>query len=74
MNESVLENCIPTILSELKNYHPEDIYNFDECELFYRMEPDRSLATKRLSGRKKIKKGLQLHCVQILQELINIHH
>jgi hypothetical protein len=58
VDQLALENFIPEFINELENYHPDDIYNFDECALFYRMEPDRSLATKRLSGRKKDKERI----------------
>jgi hypothetical protein len=58
VDQSALENSIPEFISELENYHLDDIYNFDECALFYRMEPDRSLVTKRLSGRKKDKERI----------------
>ena len=39
-------------------YSPDEIYNMDETALFYRMESDRGLATKRLEGRKKDKERL----------------
>lgn len=34
----------------LKEYKPECIYNMDETGLYYRMPPDKGLATKQLSG------------------------
>jgi hypothetical protein len=42
------------------SYPPERIYNMDETGLFYRLEPDRTLATQRLSGRKKNKERLSI--------------
>ena len=36
----------------LKDYQPECIYNMDETGLFFRMPPDKGLATKQLSGMK----------------------
>jgi hypothetical protein len=39
----------------LANYNREDIYNADETGLFFRMEPNQTLSTGRVSGRKKVK-------------------
>jgi hypothetical protein len=36
----------------------ENVYNFDETALFYRLEPDSTLTTKRISGRKKDKERI----------------
>jgi hypothetical protein len=38
----------------LLNYSREDIYNADETGLFFRMEPNQTLATGKVSGRKKV--------------------
>jgi hypothetical protein len=40
---------------ECSNYHPRDIFNMDETGLFWKLQPDRSLATKQTSGGKKSK-------------------
>ena len=40
---------------ECLNYHPRDIFNIDETGLFWKLQPDRSLATKQTSGGKKSK-------------------
>ena len=40
--------------SILANYNEKDIYNADETGLFFRMEPNQTLGTKRTSGRKKV--------------------
>ena len=40
---------------EYSNYHPHDIFNLDETALFWKLQPDRSLATKQTSGGKKSK-------------------
>jgi transposase len=57
-------NAITEALPMLKNkcdlYPLERIYNMDETGLFYRLEPDRTLATQRLSGRKKNKERLSI--------------
>lgn len=39
----------------LKEYKPECIYNMDETGLYYRMPPDKGLATKQMSGVKQDK-------------------
>jgi transcriptional regulator with XRE-family HTH domain len=50
---------IPQFRAELreiiKEYQPEDVYNADETGLYWRMEPDKSLASGPLSGKKKAK-------------------
>lgn len=43
-----------------KDFKPEDIYNLDESGLYYRMPPDRSLASKQMSGSKKDKTRISL--------------
>jgi hypothetical protein len=40
---------------ECSNYRPCDIFNMDETGLFWKLQPDRSLATKQTSGGKKSK-------------------
>ncbi|KAL3692790.1 hypothetical protein R1sor_006441 [Riccia sorocarpa] len=44
---------INAIKAVVKTYHPEDMFNMDETDLFYRLEPNRVLATRHLSGKKK---------------------
>ena len=39
----------------LSNYNKEDIYNADETGLFFRMEPNQTLSTGKISGRKKVR-------------------
>lgn len=39
----------------LQDYDPEDIFNLDETGLFYRLGPNYTLATKKVSGTKKSK-------------------
>lgn len=39
----------------LAKYNEEDIYNADETGLFFRMEPNQTLGTGKISGRKKVK-------------------
>jgi hypothetical protein len=56
---AITEN-LPLLKDKCANYPPERIYNMDETGLFYRLEPDRTLATQRLSGRKKDKERLSI--------------
>ncbi|CAG8541697.1 1311_t:CDS:2, partial [Racocetra persica] len=49
---TAINNTIPLLRNKTSNYPLERIYNMDETGLFYRLEPDRTLATQRLSGRK----------------------
>lgn len=39
----------------LKDYQPDDIFNLDETGLFYRLGPNYTLATSKVSGTKKSK-------------------
>lgn len=39
----------------LQDYSLEDVYNFDETDYYYRMQPDRRLCTEQLEGVKKDK-------------------
>ena len=50
-----LDSEIEKIKNLLKPYHINDIYNFDETALFYRMKPSKSLATNRTFATKKDK-------------------
>ncbi|CAB4424350.1 unnamed protein product [Rhizophagus irregularis] len=40
----------------LAKYDAEDIYNADETGLFFRMEPNQTLSTGAVAGRKKVRK------------------
>ena len=42
------------------SYDREDVFNMDETGLFYKLEPNRTLATSRLSGKKKQKERITL--------------
>ncbi len=41
----------------LAKYDEEDIYNADETGLYFRMEPNQTLSTGAVSGRKKVRKS-----------------
>jgi hypothetical protein len=53
-------NNLPLLKDKCAGYTLERIYNMDETGLFYRLEPDRSLATRRLAGRKADKERLSI--------------
>ncbi|CAB5363548.1 unnamed protein product [Rhizophagus irregularis] len=59
-NENAIAEALPLLRSKCAEYPPDRIYNMDETGLFYQLEPDRTLATKQLSGRKKNKERLSV--------------
>ena len=67
-DHNVIAECLLLLQDKCSRYSPDRIYNMDETGLFYRLEPDRTLATKRLAGRKKDKERL---CVRTPTVLIN---
>ena len=62
VDPATIADALPLLKSKCETYPLERIYNMDETGLFYRLEPDRTLATKRLAGCKKDKERLLL-CV-----------
>ena len=60
VDTTTIANTLPLLKNICESYPPERIYNMDETGLFYRLEPDHSLATHRLSGRKKDKERLSI--------------
>ena len=59
-DQNAIIESLPSLQDKCSSYPPERIYNMDETGLFYRLEPDRTLATRRLSGRKKNKERLSV--------------
>ncbi|CAG8474641.1 4926_t:CDS:2, partial [Cetraspora pellucida] len=55
VDDDVVAATIPKLRKTLKGYDLRDIYNMDETGLFYYLEPDTTLATVRLKGKKKDK-------------------
>ncbi|CAG8854235.1 16112_t:CDS:2, partial [Gigaspora margarita] len=45
VDDNVVAVAIPQLREVLKEYELKDIYNMDKTELFYRLEPDTTLAT-----------------------------
>ncbi|CAG8778276.1 25189_t:CDS:2, partial [Dentiscutata erythropus] len=59
-DEVAIINALPALRNKCSNYPIERIYNMDETGLFFKLEPDRSLATQCLSGRKVDKERLSI--------------
>lgn len=57
-DNDALEERMPKLREILASYACEDIFNADECGLFYSMAPDKTIATHALPGRKKVKDRL----------------
>ncbi|KAL2632892.1 hypothetical protein R1flu_004371 [Riccia fluitans] len=51
---------IESLKQLISQFDPEDVYNVDETGLFFRLEPRRSLATKKMSGKKASKGRLTI--------------
>jgi len=58
VDPATIADALPLLKSKCETYPLEQIYNMDETGLFYRLELDRTLATKRLAGCKKDKERL----------------
>ncbi|CAB5393728.1 unnamed protein product [Rhizophagus irregularis] len=59
-DEAAIADALPLLRERCSNYPLEKIYNMDETGLFYRLEPDQTLATKCLSGHKVNKECLSI--------------
>ncbi|CAB5349997.1 unnamed protein product [Rhizophagus irregularis] len=59
-DENAIAEALPLLQNKCAEYPPDRIYNMNETGLFYQLEPDRTLATKWLSGRKKSKERLSV--------------
>ena len=51
--ETLPEECV-RLHSLLAKYDKENIYNVDETGLFFRMEPNQTLSTSTIAGRKMV--------------------
>jgi hypothetical protein len=60
VNEQAIRETITDLKQLTNSYAWKDIYNMDETGLFYRMEPDITLATQQLAGKKKNKERLSV--------------
>jgi hypothetical protein len=52
---------LASIQAKIAQYAPADQYNCDETSLFWKLVPDRRLATELLSGVKKEKARITIH-------------
>jgi hypothetical protein len=55
VNKLELEEHRRILQEVLSQYSPKDVFNFDESALFYRLQPNKTLATSKLKGRKQPK-------------------
>ena len=53
VDKSVINIALPQLQQRISEFEPQDVFNYDESCLFYRLEPNKTLATKPISGRKK---------------------
>ncbi|KAL2628930.1 hypothetical protein R1flu_013616 [Riccia fluitans] len=49
----------------ISQFDPDDVYNMDEIGLFFRLEPGRTLATKKMSGHKVVSVQLYLSITRL---------
>jgi hypothetical protein len=57
-NQTAIETELPELVETIEKFDPNDVFNFDETALFFRLEPDKTLASKRIEGRKKNKERI----------------
>ena len=50
--------AMPKLREAITGYDPKDVFNCDECGLFYRLASERKIALERLAGRKKAKERI----------------
>ena len=55
VNQEVSAEEVEKLRNEISTYKPRDVHNMDEGGLFWKMVPDRTLATESTSGTKKEK-------------------
>ncbi|CAG8444282.1 2386_t:CDS:2, partial [Acaulospora morrowiae] len=60
VDQSTARISLPGIQRIIQMYNLNNVFNFDETSLFYRLEPDTTLATKRLLGKKKSKERITI--------------
>jgi hypothetical protein len=61
VDEASMAVQLAQIQARVAQYAPADQYNCDETGLYWKMVPDRGLATKQLSGVKKQKSRITIH-------------
>ncbi|KAI1005788.1 hypothetical protein K3495_g2426 [Podosphaera aphanis] len=55
VNEAVVTQQLVQVQEMATEYHPDDIYIYDESGLFWKMTPERGLSTTSVTGSKKIR-------------------
>lgn len=56
----LVKSNLQSIREKLYQFFKKDVFNMDETWLFYRLQPDHSLATKQLEGNKQDKEKLTI--------------
>ncbi|RWS23021.1 Pdc2p-like protein [Leptotrombidium deliense] len=59
-NDESIVREVPKLRAKITEYNMNDIFNFDETALFYKLEPDRTLANKQVCGRKQNKERITI--------------
>ncbi|KAL3678276.1 hypothetical protein R1sor_021232 [Riccia sorocarpa] len=59
ITEEVLD-CIEGLKALISGYDPKDVFNMDDTSLFFQLEPNRTLATRVVNGKKKSKNRLSI--------------
>ena len=57
---TLINSELPRLKEKIKKYDLNDVFNFDETALFYRLEPDKTLASRRVQGKKKNKERITI--------------
>ena len=73
LSEEVLKK-MEDIKTLVFQYRSCNVFNIDETSLFYRLEPNRTLATKRLFGKKSRRNTSRWHSLQMLTEASSFLH
>jgi hypothetical protein len=60
VNQTIIDSALPELIETIEKYDPNDVFTLDESSLFYKLEPDKTLASKRLEGRKKNKERITI--------------
>lgn len=53
LNEIEIQQMLLEICEKISEYDPNDVFNFDETALFYRLQPNKTLSSKPMPGKKK---------------------
>lgn len=56
-----MEQAIQSIIMNFKEFDPQNVFNVDECGLFYKLAPERTVLLEGPLGRQKAK-----DCIKVL--------